>query len=317
MRNFLSIDDVPDPSGLVNKALVYKRQPFLDKQLGVGKTLGMLFLNPSMRTRISTQVAARNLGMEVIVFNIDKEGWQLEFADGAVMKGDKTEHVREAAAVLGQYFSILSIRTFPRLIDRTDDYSENVIRQFVKYAGIPVLSLESATLHPLQSLADRVTIKENLHGNKKPKVVLTWAPHVKALPQAVPNSFAEWMKSWDEVDFVITHPKGYELDKKFTGDTYIEYDQDKALEGADFVYVKNWSSYQDYGKIMNTDPSWMITNSKLANTNAAKVMHCLPVRRNLVIADEVLDGPNSIVVQQAGNRVWAAQAVLAELLRSN
>jgi N-succinyl-L-ornithine transcarbamylase len=317
MRNFLSIDDVPDPSGLVNKALIYKRQPFLDKQLGVGKTLGMLFLNPSMRTRISTQVAARNLGMEVIVFNIDKEGWQLEFADGAVMKGDKTEHVKEAAAVLGQYFSILSIRTFPKLIDRTDDYSENVIQQFVKYAGLPVLSLESATLHPLQSLADRVTIKENLQGSKKPKVVMTWAPHVKALPQAVPNSFAEWMKSWDEVDFVITHPKGYELDKKFTGNTRIEYDQNKALEGADFVYVKNWSSFQDYGKIMNTDPSWMITNNKLSNTNTAKVMHCLPVRRNLVIADEVLDGPNSIVVQQAGNRVWAAQAVLADLLRTN
>jgi N-succinyl-L-ornithine transcarbamylase len=316
MRNFLSIDDVPDPSGLVNKALVYKRQPFLDKQLGVGKTLGMLFLNPSMRTRISTQVAARNLGMEVIVFNIDKEGWQLEFADGAVMKGDKTEHVKEAAAVLGQYFSILSIRTFPKLVDRTDDYSENVIQQFVKYAGIPVLSLESATLHPLQSLADRVTIKENLQPGKKPKVVMTWAPHVKALPQAVPNSFAEWMKSWDEVDFVITHPKGYELDKKFVGNSTIEYDQNKALDGADFVYVKNWSSYQDYGKIMNTDPSWMITNQKLAGTHAAKVMHCLPVRRNLVIADEVLDGPNSIVVQQAGNRVWAAQAVLAELLRS-
>jgi N-succinyl-L-ornithine transcarbamylase len=315
MRNFLSIDDVPDPSGLVNKALVYKRQPFLDKQLGVGKTLGMLFLNPSMRTRISTQVAARNLGMEVIVFNIDKEGWQLEFADGAVMKGDKTEHVKEAAAVLGQYFSILSIRTFPKLIDRKDDYSENVIQQFVKYAGIPVLSLESATLHPLQSLADRVTIKENLQAGKRPKVVMTWAPHVKALPQAVPNSFAEWMKSWDEVDFVITHPKGYELDKKFTGNTKIEYDQNKALEGADFVYVKNWSSFQDYGKIMNTDPSWMITNNKLSNTNTAKVMHCLPVRRNLVIADEVLDGPNSIVVQQAGNRVWAAQAVLSELLK--
>ncbi len=317
MRNFLSIDDVPDPSGLVNKALVYKRQPFLDKQLGVGKTLGMLFLNPSMRTRISTQVAAKNLGMEVIVFNIDKEGWQLEFADGAVMKGDKTEHVKEAAAVLGQYFSILSIRTFPKLIDRTDDYSENVIQQFVKYAGIPVLSLESATLHPLQSLADRVTIKENLQAGRRPKVVLTWAPHVKALPQAVPNSFAEWMKNWDEVDFVITHPKGYELDKKFTGNSKIEYDQNKALDGADFVYVKNWSSYQEYGKIMNTDPSWMITNNKLANTNTAKVMHCLPVRRNLVIADEVLDGPNSIVVQQAGNRVWAAQAVLAELLREN
>lgn len=317
MRNFLSIDDVPDPSGLVNKALVYKRQPFLDKHLGAGKTLGMLFLNPSMRTRISTQVAAKNLGMEVIVFNIDKEGWQLEFADGAVMKGDKTEHVKEAAAVLGQYFSILSIRTFPKLTDRNDDYSENVIRQFVKYAGIPVLSLESATLHPLQSLADRMTIREYLVSEKKPKVVLTWAPHVKSLPQAVPNSFAQWMKDWKEVNFVISHPKGYELDQTFTGNAVIEHDQDRALEGADFVYVKNWSSYKEYGEIINTDPSWMITNEKLTNTNQAKIMHCLPVRRNLVIADEVLDGPNSIVIQQAGNRVWAAQAVLSELLRNN
>jgi len=316
MRNFLSIEDVPDPSGLVDKALVYKNQPLLDKHLGAGKTLGMLFLNPSMRTRISTQVAAKNLGMEVIVFNIDKEGWQLEFADGAVMKGDKTEHVKEAAAVLGQYFSILSIRTFPKLIDRSEDYSENVIRQFVKYAGIPVLSLESATLHPLQSLADRVTIKETFKENRKPKVVLTWAPHVKALPQAVPNSFAEWMKDWKEIDFVITHPKGYELDKKFTGDSMVIHDQDKALEGADYVYVKNWSSLKEYGKIINTDPSWMITNQKLKNTNQGKVMHCLPVRRNLVIADEVLDGPNSIVVQQAGNRVWAAQAVLGEMLKA-
>lgn len=317
MRNFLSIEDVPDPSGLVDKALVYKHQPLLDKHLGAGKTLGMLFLNPSLRTRISTQVAARNLGMEVIIFNIDKEGWQLEFADGAVMKGEKTEHVKEAAAVLGQYFSILAIRTFPKLIDRNDDYSENVIRQFVKYAGIPVLSLESATLHPLQSLADRVTIKETFKEKRKPKVVLTWAPHVKALPQAVPNSFAQWMKDWNEIDFVITHPKGYELDKKFTGNSTIVHDQNLAFEGADYVYVKNWSSFKEYGKIINTDPAWMITNKKLRNTNHAKVMHCLPVRRNLVIADEVLDGPDSIVVQQAGNRVWAAQAVLGEMLRGN
>jgi N-succinyl-L-ornithine transcarbamylase len=316
MRNFLSIDDVPDPSGLVEKALAYKRQPFQDKQLGIGKTLGMLFLNPSMRTRISTQVAGKNLGMEVIVFNIDKEGWQLEFADGAIMKSDKTEHVKEAAAVLGQYFSILSIRTFPKLVNRDDDYSENVIRQFVKYAGIPVVSLESATLHPLQSLADRVTIQENLKENKKPKVVLTWAPHVKALPQAVPNSFAQWMKDWKEIDFVITHPRGYELDQAFTGNSIIDHNQNRALEGADFVYVKNWSSFKEYGKIVNTDPSWMITDEKLKNTNQSKVMHCLPVRRNLVIADEVLDGPNSIVVQQAGNRVWAAQAVLSDVLRN-
>jgi N-succinyl-L-ornithine transcarbamylase len=317
MRNFLSIDDVPDPSGLVNQALSYKRQPFADKHLGVGKTLGMLFLNPSLRTRISTQVAARNLGMEVIVFNIDKEGWQLEFADGAIMKGDKTEHVKEAAAVLGQYFSVLSIRTFPKLIEREEDYSELVIQQFVKHAGIPVLSLESATLHPLQSLADRITIQETFQEKRKPRVVLTWAPHVKALPQAVPNSFAQWMKDWKEIDFVITHPKGYELDPKFTGNAPIDYDQDRALQGADFVYVKNWSSYKEYGKIINTESAWMITNDKLRDTNQAKVMHCLPVRRNLVIADEVLDGPNSIVVQQAGNRVWAAQAVLSQLLRDN
>ncbi|MBL7856087.1 MAG: N-acetylornithine carbamoyltransferase [Cyclobacteriaceae bacterium] len=317
MRNFLSIEDVPDPSGLVNKALAYKKQPFLDKALGVGKTLGMIFLNPSLRTRISTQVAARNLGMEVIVFNIDKEGWQLEFADGAVMKGDKTEHVKEAAAVLGQYFSILCIRTFPKLLDREEDYDEQVIRQFVKYAGVPVISLESATLHPLQSLADRMTISEVFTEKRKPKVVLTWAPHVKALPQAVPNSFAQWMKDWDAIDFVITHPKGYELDQQFVGTTSVIHDQDEALTGADFVYVKNWSSYQQYGKIINTDPSWMITNQKLLPTNQAKIMHCLPVRRNLVIADEVLDGPDSIVIQQAGNRVWAAQAVISELLRSN
>ena len=318
MRNFLSIDDVPDPSGLVTKALAYKKQPLLDKHLGAGKTLGMIFLNPSLRTRISTQVAARNLGMDVIVFNIDKEGWQLEFAEGAVMKGDKTEHVKEAAAVLGQYFNILCIRTFPKLIDRTEDYSEHVIQQFVKYAGVPVVSLESATLHPLQSLADRMTITESFtEKRRKPKVVLTWAPHVKALPQAVPNSFAQWMKDWEAIDFVITHPKGYELEPQFIGSTPTEYDQDKALHGADFVYVKNWSSYKEYGKIMNTDPGWMITHQKLAPTNNARVMHCLPVRRNLVIADEVLDGPNSIVIQQAGNRIWAAQAVLSDLLQTN
>jgi N-succinyl-L-ornithine transcarbamylase len=317
MRNFLSIDDVSDPAGLVKQALSYKSQPFADKHLGAGKTLGMLFLNPSLRTRISTQVAAKNLGMEVIVFNIDKEGWQLEFADGAIMKGDKTEHVKEAAAVLGQYFSVLSIRTFPKLLERSEDYSELVIQQFVKHAGIPVLSLESATLHPLQSLADRITIEETFKEKRKPKIVLTWAPHVKALPQAVPNSFAQWMKDWKDIDFVITHPKGYELDPKFTGSTIIDYDQEHALQDADYVYVKNWSSYKEYGKIINTESAWMITNHKLRNTNQAKVMHCLPVRRNLVIADEVLDGTSSIVVQQAGNRVWAAQAVLAQLLRDN
>jgi N-succinyl-L-ornithine transcarbamylase len=317
MKNFLSVSDVSDLTALADKALAYKKNPFNDKELGVGKTLGMLFLNPSLRTRVSTQIAARNLGMEVVVFNVDKEGWQLEFSDGVVMNGNTTEHVKEAAAVLGQYFNILSVRTFPTLKNREEDYSELVISQFVKYAGVPVVSLESSTLHPLQSLADVITIKETFQQNRKPKVVLTWAPHVKALPQAVPNSFAEWMNVWDEVDFVITHPVGYELDKKFSGKAPIEYDQEKALEGADYVYVKNWSSVKEYGQITSTDSSWMITKKKIAKTNNCKVMHCLPVRRNLVIADEVLDGPNSIVIQQAGNRVWAAQAVLSEILKSN
>ncbi|GAB1446830.1 ornithine carbamoyltransferase [Flammeovirgaceae bacterium] len=316
MKHFLSIESVTDYKALVQSALDYKVNPFKDKLLGQDKTMGMIFLNPSMRTRISTQRAARNLGMEVIVFNLDKEGWQLEFEDGAVMTGTKAEHVKEAASVMGQYFDIIGIRTFPELINKEEDYSEHYINQFVKYAGVPVISLESATLHPLQRLADAVTIKE-LSTSKKPKVVLTWAPHIKPLPQAVPNSFAQWMGNWDEVDFVITHPKGYELDKKFTSGSTIEYDQDKALQGADFVYVKNWSSYEKYGQMLNTEPAWMMTNKKLDGTNKAKVMHCLPVRRNLVIADEVLDGSQSIVIQQAGNRVWAAQAVLSEILKNN
>jgi len=316
MKHFLSIEDVTNYKALVQSALDYKAEPLKDKWLGQNKTMGMIFLNPSMRTRISTQRAARNLGMEVIVFNLDKEGWQLEFEDGAVMTGTKAEHVKEAAAVMGQYFDIIGIRTFPGLINKEEDYSEHYINQFVKYAGVPVVSLESATLHPLQSLADAVTIKE-LRDSKKPKVVLTWAPHIKALPQAVPNSFAQWMGNWDEVDFVITHPEGYELDKKFTSGSTIEYDQDKALQGADFVYVKNWSSYEKYGQMLNTEPAWMMTNKKLDGTNQAKVMHCLPVRRNLVIADEVLDGSQSIVIQQASNRVWAAQAVLSEILKNN
>ncbi|GAA0555980.1 Rossmann-fold NAD(P)-binding domain-containing protein [Chitinophaga japonensis] len=317
MKQFISVADVPGVPGMINTALGYKKEPFKDKTLGAGKTLGMLFLNPSLRTRLSTQVAARNLGMEVIVFNIDKEGWQLEMNDGVVMSGSTTEHVKEAAAVMGQYFDILSIRTFPGLQNKEEDYTEKYISQFIKYAGIPVVSLESATLHPLQSLTDVVTIHEHWQQPRKPKVVMTWAPHVKALPQAVPNSFAQWMNAWGEADFVITHPEGYELDPKFSGNARVEHDQDKALQDADFVYVKNWSSYKDYGKITSTDNSWMITNRKLEQTAGAKVMHCLPVRRNVVIADEVLDGPQSIVIRQAGNRVWAAQAVLSEILKNS
>lgn len=294
----------------------YKKDPFKDKTLGANKTLGMIFLNPSLRTRLSTQIAAKNLGMEVVVFNIDKEGWQLEMNDGAIMSGNTTEHVKEAAAVMGQYFDIMSIRTFPGLKDKEEDYTEKYINQFIKYAGVPVVSLESATLHPLQSLTDVITIREHWQQARKPKVVMTWAPHVKALPQAVPNSFAQWMNAWGEADFVITHPKGYELDPKFSGNAPVEYNQDKALQDADFIYVKNWSSYKDYGKITSTDSSWMISNRKLEKAPDAKVMHCLPVRRNVVIADEVLDGPQSIVIPQAGNRVWAAQAVLSEILKN-
>ncbi|RAI99356.1 N-succinyl-L-ornithine transcarbamylase [Chitinophaga skermanii] len=316
MKQFLSVEDVPGVPRMVDIALDYKANPFKDKGLGTNKTLGMIFLNPSLRTRLSTQVAARNLGMEVVVFNIDKEGWALEMNDGVVMNGSTTEHVKEAAAVMGQYFDMLAIRTFPGLKDKEEDYTEKYINQFIKYAGKPVVSLESATRHPLQSLTDAVTIRETWKEKRKPKVVLTWAPHVKSLPQAVPNSFAEWMNAWDEVDFAITHPEGYELDPTFAGNAPVFYNQEEALKDADYVYVKNWSSYKDYGKIINSDPAWMMSNQQLAITNNAKVMHCLPVRRNVVIADEVLDGPNSIVIQEAGNRVWAAQAVLSELLRN-
>jgi N-succinyl-L-ornithine transcarbamylase len=315
MKKFISVQDAPDIEKLVNLALKYKADPFSDATLGKNKTIGLLFLNPSLRTRISTQVAAKNLGMEVIVFNIDKDGWQLEFGEGVVMNGNTTEHIKEAAAVLGQYVSILGVRSFPGLKDRTMDYSEQVINNFIRYAGVPVVSLESATLHPLQSLADVITISELKPAGRKPKVVMTWAPHVKNLPQAVPNSFAEWINAWGQTDFVIAHPVGYELDERYTNGARITNNQQEALKDADFVYVKNWSSYKQYGQILNSDPSWMINNERLSVTNQAKIMHCLPVRRNLVIADEVLDGPNSVVIREAGNRVWSAQAVLAEILR--
>ena len=309
---------------LIKKALMYKADPFADKTLGANKRIGLLFLNPSMRTRLSTQVAAQNLGMEPIVFNVDKEGWALEFEDEAIMSGNTVEHVKDAAPILGKYFDILCIRTFPSLKNKEDDYSELYIKQFIKYAGIPVVSLESATLHPLQSLTDVLTINESLTFNpstqvmegKKPKIVLTWAPHVKALPQCVANSFAQWINTWGKADFVITHPEDYELDEKFTRGGIITHDQDEALKNADFVYVKNWSTYNDYGKIYCNDPEWMLTNEKLKLTNNAKVMHCLPVRRNVELSDEILDGANSIVTQQAGNRVWASQAVLSEILKS-
>jgi N-succinyl-L-ornithine transcarbamylase len=318
MKQFISVKDVSNVNELVHKALAYKQQPLLDKNLGVGKRIGLLFLNPSLRTRLSTQIAAQNLGMEPIVFNVDKEGWALEFNEQAIMNGTTVEHIKDAAPVLGHYFDILCIRTFPGLVNQLEDYRENIIYQFIKYTGIPVISLESATLHPLQSLTDIVTLQEMRTAlslqTKKPKVVLTWAPHIKSIPQCVANSFSEWVNAWGEADFVITHPAGYELDEKFTQGATITYDQNEALKGADFVYVKNWSAYHDYGKVLSTDASWMLTNEKLAISNSAKVMHCLPVRRNVELSSEVLDGHHSIVTQQASNRVWAAQAVLSEIL---
>jgi N-succinyl-L-ornithine transcarbamylase len=314
MKNFISVQDVTDIDALVKKALDFKSDPFKNKSLGVNKRVGLLFLNPSMRTRLSTQIAAVNLGMESIVFNVGGEGWTLEFEDEAIMSGTTVEHVKDAAPILGNYFDVLGIRTFPSLKNKAEDYSELYINQFIKYAGIPILSLESATLHPLQSLTDVITITETFKEKRRPKIVLTWAPHVKALPQCVANSFAQWINAWGAADFTITHPEDYELDPKFTQEARITHNQEEALAGADYVYVKNWSTYNDYGRIYCNDPEWMLTKDKLALTNNAKVMHCLPVRRNVELSDEILDSPNSIVTREASNRVWAAQAVLHELI---
>ncbi len=321
MKQFISVKDVTNINALVEKALTYKQQPLLDKNLGAHKRIGLLFFNPSLRTRLSTQVAAKNLGMEPILFNVDKEGWALEFSEGAIMNGNTVEHIKDAAPILGNYFDILCIRTFPGLQDQSADYSEKIINQFIKYAGIPVVSLESATLHPLQSLTDIITIQEsmNLSGTfktKKPKVVLTWAPHIKPIPQCVANSFSEWVNAWGEADFVITHPEGYDLSTEYTNGASITHDQQAALKEADFVYVKNWSSYQDYGKVLCTDANWMLTPEKLAVSNDAKIMHCLPVRRNVELSDTILDSANSLVTKEASNRVWAAQAVLSEILNT-
>ena len=301
---------------LIKTAISFKKNPLANQSLGKGKRIGLLFLNPSMRTRLSTQIAAQNLGMEAIVFNASQEGWSFEFEEGAIMNGTTAEHVKDAAPILGNYFDILGVRTFPSLKNREEDYSEKIMNQFVKYCGIPVVSLESATVHPLQSLTDLITISEHLalKNKTKPKVVLTWAPHVKPLPQCVANSFSEWVNAWGEAEFVIANPLGYDLDKKFTTGATIIHEQDKALKDADFVYIKNWSSFEDYGKIIPVENDWMLSDKKLQFTNNAKVMHCLPVRRNVELSDEILDSKNSIVTQEAGNRVWAAQAVLANIL---
>ena len=319
MKQFTSVHDVADVETLVKDALSLKSNPYSDKHLGENKTLGLVFLNPSLRTRLSTQKAAINLGMSVMVMNMDKDGWALETQDGVVMNGTTVEHIREAAAVMGQYCDILGLRSFPKLKDREEDYSEDFFNKFVSYCGVPVVSLESATRHPLQSLADLVTIKETWKGASKPKVVLTWAPHVKALPQAVPNSFSEWMCKAQElglVDFTIAQPEGFELNESFTPGAKLSHNIDEALQGADYVYVKNWSSYSSYGQVLPYPEGWMMTNEKLKLTNDAKVMHCLPVRRDLELSAEILDGPNSLVIHEAGNRLWAAQAVLKALLQN-
>ena len=312
MKLFSSVNDVTDINALVKEALELKQNPYAHQHLGKNKTLALVFLNPSLRTRMSTQKAALNLGMNVMVLNIDKEGWALELRDGVIMDGSTVEHIREAAGVMGQYADIIGVRSFPGLRNREEDYSEMIFNKFVEFCKVPVVSLESATRHPLQSLADLITIEE-LKTKSRPKVVLTWAPHIKPLPQAVPNSFSEWMCKAD-VDFTIAQPKGYELCTDFTQGATITYDQDEALAGADFIYVKNWSAYEPYGNILGKNEEWMLTNEKLKQTDNAKVMHCLPVRRNLELSDEILDGNNSIVIHEAGNRVWAAQAVLKQML---
>lgn len=316
MKQFFSIADVPNLKDILTEAKAIKADPYANEGLGKHKTLGLIFLNPSLRTRLSTQKAALNLGMNVMVMNMGQEGWALETQDGIVMNGTKVEHIREAAAVIGQYCDIVGLRSFPGLQDREEDYSEALFKKFSEFCKVPIISLESATRHPLQSLADLLTIEEEKK-IAKPKVVLMWAPHVKALPQAVPNSFAEWMcaaQAEGMVDFTIAHPAGLELSTDFTNGAVITHNQEEALKDADFIYVKNWSGYTHYGQVVDVKENWMMDNEKLKQTNQAKVMHCLPVRRDIELASEILDGPSSLVITEAGNRLWAAQTVLKKIL---
>ena len=315
MTNFISLADVTDLNALVQSGRAAKANPFADQHLGKNKTIGLIFFNASLRTRLSTQKAAQNLGLNVMMMNVGQDSWGLEMEEGILMNGDKAEHVREAAAVIGRYCDIIGIRAFADLKDRATDYREQVMNQFKTYAKVPIVNLESATRHPLQSLADCITIDEAWTKPTRPKVVLTWLPHFKPLPQAVANSFSEWMNQRD-VELVITHPEGYELAPEFVGDARVEYNQDKAFAGADFIYGKNWSSYTHYGQVLTQDPAWAVTMDKMNLTNNGKFMHCLPVRRNLKVSDAVLDSPQSLVIEQAANREWSAQAVLKEILLS-
>ncbi len=308
MKKYTSVNDINNISELIQEAISLKKNPFQHNHLGKQKTLVMLFFNASLRTRLSTEKAAKNLGMEVMVLNISN-AWNLEFEDGTIMNLNTSEHVKEAAQVISQYADIIAVRAFPTLVDKQKDNAEWVLNSFVKYASVPIVNMESATSHPLQALTDAITIEE-LKTKKKPKVVLSWAPHPKPLPQAVANSFVEMMQK-SEVDFTITHPKGYELNPEITKEVSINYNQEEALKDADFVYVKNWSSYANYGEILKVDTDWMMTKERLGN---AKFMHCLPVRRNVVVEDAVLDSENSVVIQQADNRTYAAQVVLKKIL---
>ena len=311
MKQYLTINDIDDLSAWVKEGIELKKNPKQFKHLGQDKTIGLLFFNNSLRTRLSTQKAAINLGMDVMVMNFGSEGWALEYADGTVMDQGTSEHIKEAAQVISQYCDIIAIRAFAGLEDKEKDEAEEVLNGFNKYASVPIVNMESSVGHPLQALADAITLGEQ-HKGDRPKVVLSWAPHPKALPHAVANSFIQMMQK-QEADFVITHPKGYELDPNIVKDSKIETDQEKALEGADFVYVKNWSNYKDYGKVTDQDPNWTMTLKKLGN---AKLMHCLPVRRNVVVADEVLDSGQSLVIEQANNRTYSAQLVLKKILEN-
>ncbi|TCO10521.1 N-acetylornithine carbamoyltransferase [Natronoflexus pectinivorans] len=313
MKRFLTPEDIGSLSKALDDARNAKNNPYADQALGRNKTLLLLFFNSSLRTRLSSQRAGYNLGMNVIVMDINKDGWQLETEFGVVMNGDKPEHIREAVPVMGRYCDIIGVRSFAKFENKEEDYSEKILNQFIELSGVPVISLESATRHPLQAFADLFTIEE-YKTVERPKVVLTWAPHPRALPQAVPNSFVEWMKKGD-VDLVVTHPEGYDLAPEFMDGVKYEPDQKKAFEGADFIYAKNWASYTDYGKILSTDRSWTVDEEKMALTNNAKFMHCLPVRRNMIVTDGVIDGPNSIVIDEAANRVVSAQVVLKRMLQ--
>ena len=316
MRKFTCVDDIGPLDKALAEAALVKRDRFAFTDLGKNKTLLMIFFNSSLRTRLSTQKAAMNLGMNVMVLDVNQGAWKLETERGVIMDGDKAEHLLEAIPVMASYCDIIGVRSFAGLKDKKEDYEERVVEQFIKYSGRPVFSMEAATRHPLQSFADLITIEE-FKTKERPKVVMTWAPHPRALPQAVPNSFAEWMNATD-YDFVITHPKGYELDPKFVGKAVVEYDQRRAFEGADFIYAKNWSAYADpnYGKVLSTDRDWTVDTEKMALTDNAFFMHCLPVRRNMIVTDDVIESERSIVIPEAANREISAQTVLKKMLEA-